>query len=92
MIVLQCAHERFHDDGETEFETIATFASEPDDPVRAIRDHLADEYGNDYETDVFESVVVYKDDERCCGVLVEVTDMEGDVSRYWYQRSKHVVA
>lgn len=89
-ILLQCSQIGFYDrdGGETNFETLDSFDEEPEDPVGVIRDYLAEEHGEDYETTIFESVQVYKDKDHCCGVFVEATDMEGDVLRFWFQRVK----
>jgi hypothetical protein len=82
--VLQCEHVYLRGGRSFDFETIAHYRTIPDVAL-AVHEHLVREFGDDYKSDVFESVETYRDDAHCGGVLVEATDMEGDTLRFWLQ-------
>jgi hypothetical protein len=51
-----------------------------------VHEYLVQEYGGDYKNCIFESVNTYLDDVHCGGTMIEATDLEGDVLRFWLQK------
>ena len=90
--VLQCEIIHFHSDCPSDFETIVYYKSSeisdiPD--VRlAVHEYLVSEYGEDYKTAVFDSVDTTLDKDHIGGYIIEATDMEGDILRFWLQMVK----
>ena len=83
--VLQCETVHYHSDCPSDFETIAYYKSEMPDVRLAVHEYLVSEYGEDYKTAVFESVDTTLDKDYIGGVIIEATDMEGDILRFWLQ-------
>ena len=82
--VLQLETHHNHDDGGVDHESLGVFGT-LEGAVAAMRAYLPSEFGDEYETDVFESVDEEPDECSSCGFAVVAVDMEGDVLRLWIQ-------
>ena len=88
--VLKCETAHYHDDTGVSQEVIGVFPS-MELALEAMQRYLPDEYGEDFEDEVFESVETLRDGdaEECCGgVMIEAVDMEGDVTRLWVEEMR----
>ncbi len=74
-----------HDrDGDKEHETLMWF-TQLKDALKALETYLEKEYGNNYKTDVFESVRTYTGADYCGNIMIEAIDLEGDETLLWIQ-------